>query len=319
MQDTTQLKNKIISIIEQKGPTLPVHIAKEINQNILFTSVFLSELLSEKKIKTTNMKVGSSPIYFLSKQENQLEQYAIHLKSKEKDAFELLKEKQILQDKTQEPAIRVALRAIKDFAIPFEKNNELYWKYLTANEKEFVEEEKENSQEKKEEPKSEIPNSIIQEVQKQQSEELNIFDKKEVEKEMLQSHESNKLTNEKLLEKPKKKVIKKKSTKKKTDSKVNDKFFNSVKEFLKEKNIEIKEIESIGKKELVFSINKDNQELLLFAHNKKQIKEEDLINANKTASEQNKKYIILSFGEPLKRVTNLIDAIKNLKEIKTIK
>lgn len=139
VQDTSLIKEKIVSIFERRGPLLPVHIAKEIGLSILFTSAFLSELLSENKIKMSNMRVGNSPIYFISNQENMLENFSEHLKSKEKEAFLLIKEKKFLKDSEQEPAIRVALRAIKDFAIPFRENEEIYWRYFNVLEIDFEE------------------------------------------------------------------------------------------------------------------------------------------------------------------------------------
>ena len=95
-QDHLQTKEKIISFIEMRGPSLPVHIGKEINTSILFTSAFLSELISEKRLKISNLKVGNSSLYFIAGQEPRLEEFSQHLKSKEKDAFELLKQKRIL-------------------------------------------------------------------------------------------------------------------------------------------------------------------------------------------------------------------------------
>ncbi len=137
MQDTTNIKLKIISLIEQKGPNLPVRIAGELGLSPLFASAFLSELLSEKKIKISNLRVGNSPLYFISGQEPKLEDFSEHLKSKEKEAFLLLKENKFLVDAKQEPAIRIALRAIKDFAIPFGKDEKLIWRYFTIPESEF--------------------------------------------------------------------------------------------------------------------------------------------------------------------------------------
>lgn len=142
MQDTSNIKLKIISLIEQKGPNLPVRIAGELGLSPLFASAFLSELLSEKKIKISNLRVGNSPLYFISGQEPKLENFSEHLKSKEKEAFLLLKENNFLMDSPQEPAIRIALRAIKDFAIPFEKDKKLIWRYFTVPESEFKQSEK---------------------------------------------------------------------------------------------------------------------------------------------------------------------------------
>ena len=268
-QDTSQLKEKILSTLRKRGPSLPVHIAGEIEMSALFASAFLSELFSEKRIKISNMKVGNSPLYFLSGQEPMLERFSQHLKSKEKDAFILLKEKKFLKDDEQEPAIRVALRAIKDFAIPFKKDEQIIWRYLTVPEVELKEKSKK-----------------IKKIE----EKLDIFDKK-----------------------PKKKIIRKKVSQKR-----NDKFFNRVKEFLSEKFIEIEDIESFNKNELILRVKVRGEEKLLVAYNKKRINENDLIKADKKASELNLSYIVLSLGRPLKKLNNLIDAVKNLSVIEKI-
>jgi len=42
IKDTSEIKEKIILILRKNGPSLPVHIAKEIETSILFTSAFLS-------------------------------------------------------------------------------------------------------------------------------------------------------------------------------------------------------------------------------------------------------------------------------------
>jgi hypothetical protein len=60
-RDTSEIKNKIIQSLETKGPSLPIFLAREIGMDLLFTSAFLSELKSEKKILTTFLRVGSSP------------------------------------------------------------------------------------------------------------------------------------------------------------------------------------------------------------------------------------------------------------------
>ena len=128
-QDTSEIKKKIFFIFNQRGPSLPVHIAKGTGLSMLFASAFLSELLSERKIKMSYMKVGNSPIYYIPGQEVHLKNFAHYLNSKEKEAFTLLQNKQILQDSEQDPAIRVALRSIKDFAIPFKKEDRIFWRY----------------------------------------------------------------------------------------------------------------------------------------------------------------------------------------------
>jgi len=138
MINTEAIKSKIISFIERNGPSLPIQISKEIGMNSIFTSAFLSELLDNKKIKTSSLRVGGTSLYLILGQEEQLEKFYKYLHPKEAEAFEILKKNRILKDSEQEPAIRVALRAIKDFAISFKDNEEIYWRYLTVEEPEIV-------------------------------------------------------------------------------------------------------------------------------------------------------------------------------------
>ena len=128
----------ILNLVKQRGPILPVQVSRQINDSILMTSARLSELLSNKKIKISNIKVGGSPLYYSDGQESKLQDYSDNLGSKEKEAYNLLKEKKVLRDSALEPAIRVALRIIKDFSIPlqvnYENKTEVFWKwYLIQN------------------------------------------------------------------------------------------------------------------------------------------------------------------------------------------
>jgi hypothetical protein len=295
-QDTTALKEKIISIIRNRGPSFPAQISSQVGMSILFTSAFLSELLSEKKLKISNMKVGSSPLYFIPGQENLLERFSGSLKSKEKDAFELLKEKKFLLDNQQDPAIRVALRSIKDFAFPFQKNDKLYWRYLTVEENE-LEIEKPKPVEKKPEPKK-----------------VEIFDK---------PNDGEKKEESKKEDKPKverKKPVNKKVTKKKSLSNgKNEKFFNKVKEYLLGKGVEITDIISFSKDDLVLKVKEgEEREFIVFGYNKKRINEEDILKAYKKVSDFDLGYRILCLGDPAKKTSNLIDSIKNLDKIENI-
>src|SRR3989344_2611644 len=158
-QNAPDIKEKIMGILRRNGPSLPVHVANGTGLSLLFSGAFLSELYSDKKIRISSMKVGSSPIYYLPEHESSLEKYSQHLKSREKDAFTLLRDKRFLKDTELEPAMRVALRAIKDFAIPFENEKELYWRYFSVPQSEFTLEEKQEIKKPKDE-KIEIINTI---------------------------------------------------------------------------------------------------------------------------------------------------------------
>ncbi|MBS3070845.1 hypothetical protein J4407_00920 [Candidatus Pacearchaeota archaeon] len=309
-QNTSELKEKIIGIFRMKGPRLPVHIAKETGMNILFSSAFLSELVDEKRIKVSNMKVGSSPLYFIPGQEFMLERFSEYLKSKEREAFILLKEKKFLKDSEQEPAIRVALRSLKDFAVPFKYPNEsgdIYWRYFTVSISTF---------EIKKEPINEKPMISEEEISKpkkpliqirEKTKTLEIFDKK-----TSVVSEPKAKTEKKIKEK----TLKKKTTSKK--SKQNDKFLEKIKDFLSKSAIEITSIEGLGKDEIVLKVKNNGEEQLLMAFNKKKITEKEIIKAAKKAAELNLKYSILSMSELPKKVSDLIYALKDIKTVEKV-
>ena len=361
-QDASHTREKILSILRMKGPNIPVHIAQETGLSMLFASAFLSELLSDKLIKMSHMRVGNSPIYFIQGQESQLEKFSNYLKSKEKDAFILIQDRKFLKDSEQTPAIRVALRGIKDFAFPFRRNNEIFWRYLTASESEFkndikpIEEHKyieakpkpfdqrereigdkiikdikiediEEIRKDKEklEKKEEIEKEVEEEIKEEEYIELPLPEKIKEEKkteekeERLPEKKKEKSAREKEeKQKPKTKAKPEKTVKKKGAQKQDDKFFDKIKEFLSKETIEIVNIESFNKNEILLRIKSEGTEKLLVAYNKKKILDTDIINANKKASKLNLKYLILSMGEPSKKLSSLIESAQNLEKIEKI-
>ncbi len=297
-KDLSEVKNKIISFLENNGPSLPAAIARHIQTDMIFASAFLSELYSEKRLKITKMKVGSSPVYYLSGQEEKLQSFAHEfLKSKEKDAFERLKEKKILKDSEQEPAIRVALRAITDFAFPKEREGIIYWKYFLENETPLPENPKEQEREKQ--------------VQEDSTEDKNKSESPSQKKEETEEKDKIKEESKEKTEK-KKNSPKKKKTKKKSTSTKDEKFFNNVKEYLKSQNREIEDIINFNKNELILKIKENEEEKIVIAFNKKRVTEADITKVYKKISEFGLEYYILSLGEPAKKTENLIEAIQKL-------
>lgn len=338
--NTEPIKDKIISVLKERGPSLPVHISGKVGQSMLFTSAFLSELLSEGRLKTSNMKVGSSPVYYLPNQKQGLEKYTQYLKSKEKEAYELIKEKKILKDSEQEPAIRVALRSMKDFAISFEKEGEIFWRYFLVSEDElnFKKEENKSSEneeserdnsEKNLEKEEKSENNEKEKIEKKKEneekntksgEELNIFEdnkKEETENKENKSFENEESEKRQSAEDKRKKKKRKNNSSKSSNK--SDKFFNSVKEFLKEKGIEISDIEGIGKSDLTLRISENESEKILVAINKKRIDEDDLQKAYKKAQNFDMPFVLLCKGGPLKRLQNTLEAARKLSKIEEMK
>ncbi|MBI2667793.1 hypothetical protein HYX17_03415 [Candidatus Woesearchaeota archaeon] len=128
------IRAKVLGIVHQGGPILPVTISKLINQNILFTSAILSELISRNQLLLSKAKIGGSPVYYVKGQEEKLQMLYNYLGDVHKIAYSLLKEKNIVKDSDCEPYQRVALREIRDFAAPFNFNNEIFWRWYLLDE-----------------------------------------------------------------------------------------------------------------------------------------------------------------------------------------
>ena len=130
-------KIKITSYIKINGPVVAQNVAKKMNLQSFLASALLSELLGDKTIKASHLRVGGTPLYFVSGQESRLDDYTKFLAFKEREAHKLLKEKGVLEDKTLDPPIRVAFRIIKDFAVPLSVSSggedRLFWKFHTLS------------------------------------------------------------------------------------------------------------------------------------------------------------------------------------------
>ena len=118
------IRNKVLSIVQSNGPILPVKISKIINQNILFTSAILSELVDRNQILLSKAKIGGSPIYYIKGQEEKLQELYDYLGDAQKKTYNLLKENMVLKDSECEPFQRVALRELKDFAVQINYDNQ---------------------------------------------------------------------------------------------------------------------------------------------------------------------------------------------------
>ncbi|MBN2112206.1 hypothetical protein JW707_03855 [Candidatus Woesearchaeota archaeon] len=132
-------REEVLNVMKIKGPVIPVHIAKAFETSILFASAMLSDLVSAKLAKVSKVKIGGSPLYYIPEQRSRLQEFSKHLPSKEKEAYDLLRQEKVLNDSKQHPAIKVALRNINDFAWPLQVTiagqKELFWKwYLLSNE-----------------------------------------------------------------------------------------------------------------------------------------------------------------------------------------
>jgi len=230
----------------------------------------------------SSTKRGGSPFYYIRGQEVKLQQLAEYLPGKEKEAYNLIKEKKLIKDRDAEPWQRVALRAIKDFAYPINvnigNNQELFWKwYLMDNEQakpylakyygsgKSVEQEKPLEEEKQE---------VIEETKKQ-----------EIIKEVLKEPEPKKIKEKK---------------------KVSGKFFEELKSYFANKNIYLLADEIIKKGSeinLIISVpsHLGNIKYFVKAKDKKSISDADLTLALSEGQQRKLPVLFLATGKLSKK------------------
>lgn len=288
MEKVLELRERIVEIVKAKGPVLPVQIAKEIGSNILMASAHLAELTASNRLKISTIKVGGSPLYYLAGQEAMLQKFIDSMNDKERKSFDLLQQNKILRDIEQEPVIRVALREIKDFAVPLHvthnNNREIFWKwYLTSNEE----------AEQLIKQKLQILEKPIEQIQE-----------KKVEK-PIETIQKQAIKEQKIEEKPIQQIqkqIKEKSTRKHKPREKEDSFLNEIMKFFEKNKINIVSSEIIKRNsEIDFIVEipsvVGNLQYYCKARNKKRISDSDLSNAYVKGQLKRLPVIVISPGE----------------------
>ncbi|MEK6889269.1 MAG: hypothetical protein AABW80_04150 [Nanoarchaeota archaeon] len=318
-QTLARTKENIINFIKRVGPSLPIHIAKDARTSPLFASAFLSELYREQKLIMSHLKVGSSPLYLLRGQEQMLEKFTQYLNQKEQEAFSLIKQHKILEDEKLLPAIRVAIREIKDFALPFRATigteQKIFWKYT------FI-------------PDIEVElmlNSLATDNQLKQDKTL---EKKEIKMPVREQKEENKgkitenisVSQQPTIQQDKQEKAVEQKTKRIKENKpkiADSKFLTNLKDYLSAKDIEILHIVEEKTKEFLAKIRINDsfgkQEYFLIAKDKKKVKEEDLTHVLHKAQNDKMLALFMAPGELDKKALEFIKDYRNLVKFEKLK
>lgn len=333
MIDVQEKKEKIIQFLKDNGPSLPVRIGHAIQMDPMIAVAITSELIGSSKVKTSNMKIGSSPLYLLPGQEEKLVDFTENLKTIERQTIEKLKQKKILSDEEQEPATRVALRAIKDFASPFRHDGKIMWKYAFLNDEQAREiMQSPNSNEQKETIET-IENKADTELKETRTvqEKEEIFreedDDEEEKEEPIKNEEENTTKKEEAVPKAweiKKEEAKQKQNKpeieketkienifSKDDKQPEPEFLVEVKNFLKKKNIEFLEEIRTEKKEVMAKVRISSQlgdiNMLLIAKDKKTTNKDEIRASVQMSTNTDMPCLLIIRKEPTKSIQNLLE------------
>ena len=135
--------DKVLEVVKFHGPLQPLDVRKVIGRgDSIVIGAELSSLASRGHVKVTTVKRGGSPFYYVPGTESKLERVAEFLNEKDIRAYNFLKEKKILRDKSQEPLTRVSLRSIKDYSkqlvVKVNGENEIFWRYFLISENDAI-------------------------------------------------------------------------------------------------------------------------------------------------------------------------------------
>lgn len=303
----------------QSAPLLPTQVAKALNTNSLLASAMLSELTSKGLLKASSLKVGSSPLYYSPEKSDQLQNYVQYLNSKDKTAYDLLKEKKVLRENDLDPLTRVAVKNIKDFSRPLEVTfggkKEIFWKFylLSDSDAEPVIKQLLNIEspvEQKQQPEV-LPEA--EPLHEKETAAETIHEIIEEEKESVQEQPSPKPAPRQVEQK---KLVEKAQVPR-TAIDASDPFLKQLLKFFQKNNISVIEQKLIKKKsdyEFIIELSSAVGSLTYFckAKNKKRVSEGDLSSAFVQGQLKKLPVILLSPGELTKQAKDISKELKGV-------
>lgn len=133
-------RESLLNLVKLKGPLLPADVYKQMGTDIMFAAAMLAELVSNRNVRITNVKMGGSPFYYVDGQEFKLQELMKHLNGKDREVAERLRREKVIRDNECSSLERFSLRQIKDYAYSIKVNNnseiEIFWRWYLFNEEE---------------------------------------------------------------------------------------------------------------------------------------------------------------------------------------
>lgn len=307
-----ETKDLMCAFIQARGPSLPVHIARDVKIDPLFASAFLSELFREQRVKMSHLKVGSTALYFLPGQEAQLEQFVQYLNQREQEAQKLLKQHHLIAHDALSPVLQVAITHIPDFAQERTFAGRRFWQYAFLSDTERqVAEAQVQTLTIKEEPKIVVPSPP--QHQEALPTQTTPPTPRVTEKVQAVEHKKQKTRQQKSL--PSTIPTTLSFTSEPIPHKPLLPFTQTVKTFLETKHFQTIEIRHEDKKSCTFHALKDTITYTLIAKDRKKLQEPDLQEAITLLQSQRTPVILILQSPVDKKGLTLLDPWKNLIQV----
>ena len=301
-------REEVVNFLKRYGPSVPNEIRKKFGVDNFIMGAVLAELLERNVLKITNLKMGSSPLYYLEGQEDQLENLTKYLNPKDQETAQWLKKVKVAEDTNLDTLKRVSLRKIPDFAKPLKARmgdgtEILFWRYYLYSEEQAIIYLKNGGEEPKSEPKIEEVLPLKEEIHQ------------EVQSKLVEEISSLKVSEENIVEQTASDLNLKESISKQIHASKEvypepefpkTKFYEKIISFFKESNIFIIKQDEVAKGEYEFLIKIPsaigNIVLLVRAKDKKKLNESDVAPALLAAKMLDVGCLMLITGEFTKKV-----------------
>lgn len=112
-------RDNLLRYVREKKAVTPTMVSEDFDTSTMIASAALSDIAKEKLIAITFLKLSSSPYYYDPKQSEVLIEIGEkHLSSYDKEIFQELKDRQIINGNSLSIQHNLAVERIKDFAKP---------------------------------------------------------------------------------------------------------------------------------------------------------------------------------------------------------
>ena len=132
----------VYDVVLRKGPVTPVDIAKALGTTSMIAAAILSTLASRGFIKVSQMKYGTSKLYYAAGQEKKVREILkTTLSPLQIKAIDLIKQARIMFDSELSPQLRLFLSEVPDFVkrleVTFEGKDFVIWTYWDVTQDEI--------------------------------------------------------------------------------------------------------------------------------------------------------------------------------------
>ncbi|MFW5746218.1 MAG: hypothetical protein ACOCWQ_01565 [Nanoarchaeota archaeon] len=293
------LRDDILHIVRTDGPILPAALTAKTGKTTIIIGAVLSELLKERLVFATHAKVGGSPLYYTGNQKSDIQMLRSHINEKDRESFDLLRDRGILKDAALSPLQKASMRQLKDFAkmmtVSINGRQEIFWKWYMLTNDEALERIRASLQPAKDTSKDVSGDATKEEKPKKQ----------------LPEERPPQKRPERLAVEPMEKPDRQQTLPEDTDS-IDDPFYQDVEEFLSMKKIRVLQAEVVrAKSELAMVIQVPTPlgdiKYYARARNKKRCNDADISVAYVQAQLHNLPGVFMTTGELTKKARKLTE------------